>query len=742
MFLGLSITPKSRCPYPLVETRRAFTNNTFMAFMLKTLFFIFCTLTLSACNEQVLNNPHSDALDDGQSVLYSSFSERPRHLDPAKSYSSNEYVFISQIYEPPFQYHFLKRPYELEPLTATQMPKIIYLDSAGKVLAQDAATDKIAFSDYIIQIKPQIQYQPHPALAKDAQGQYLYHRLSAEQLTAVTQLSDFSQTGSRELTASDYVHQIKRLAHPQVSSPIAELMKQYIAGLGDYAEKIKQEPRTALKEIEMTGVKVLDRYRYRIRVKGKYPQFIYWLAMPFFAPMPWEADVFYSQQGLIDKNITLDWQPLGTGPYMLEENNPNLRMIMLKNPNYHAAYYPQEGEPGDKKKGLLKDAGKRLPFIDKAVYRLEKETIPYWNKFLQGYYDASGVASDSFDQAVQFTGDGELGLTPSMQDKGIQLQTTVMTSIFYVGFNMLDSVVGEKSKRARKLRRAISIAIDYEEYISIFTNGRGVAAQGVIPPGIFGFTAGEQGVNPYVYDWDGKQVQRKPLATALQLMQEAGYAGGIDKNTGEALILYLDTAASGPDERARLNWYRKQFTKLGIQLVIRATDYNRFQQKMQNGNAQIFMWGWNADYPDPENFFFLLYGANSKVPHGGENAGNYQNKEFDALFRQMSNMENSPERLIISHKMQEILRYDAPWVFGFHPKSVALYHGWYHNLKPNLMANNKLKYLHIDPAQRSTLRQQWNRPILWPVILIVLLVFVLALPAVYSFRHRTMETIK
>jgi hypothetical protein len=49
-----------------------------------------------------------------------------------------------------------------------------------------------------------------------------------------------------------------------------------------------------------------------------------------------------------------------------------------------------------------------------------------------------------------------------------------MSSIFYMGFNMLDSVVGGDSERARKLRLAISIAIDYEEYISIFMNGRGV----------------------------------------------------------------------------------------------------------------------------------------------------------------------------------------------------------------------------------------------------------------------------
>ena len=225
-------------------------------------------------------------------------------------------------------------------------------------------------------------------------------------------------------------------------------------------------------------------------------------------------------------------------------------------------------------------------------------------------------------------------------------------------------------------------------------------------------------------------------------MKEAGYANGIDKKTGEALILYLDSAASGPDDRARLNWYRKQFTKLGIQLVIRATDYNRFQQKMRNGNAQIFMWGWNADYPDPENFFFLLYGGNAKALYGGENAVNYQNAEFDRLFKLMNNMENGPERLVIIEKMHEIIRHDAPWVFGLHPKSFSLFHSWYHNLKPNLMANNKLKYTRIEAQKRNLLRQQWNKPIFWPVILVILFLVLLVLPAIRSFQRRAKETIK
>ncbi len=257
----------------------------------------------------------------------------------------------------------------------------------------------------------------------------------------------------------------------------------------------------------------MDKYRYRIRLKGKYPQFRFWLAMTFFAPVPWEAERFYSQPGLREKNITLDWFPVGTGPYMMTENNPNRRMVLARNPNFHAEYYPDEAPPEDKAAGLLADAGRRLPFIDRVVYILEKETIPYWNKFLQGYYDASGVGSDSFDQAIQFSQRGEAGLTPDMAAKDIRLETSITPSVYYMGFNMLDPTVGGLDEAHRKLRRAISIAIDYEEFISIFLNGRGIPAQGVLAPGLFGYTEGEAGINPYVYDWDGQKRGASPSTT-------------------------------------------------------------------------------------------------------------------------------------------------------------------------------------------------------------------------------------
>jgi ABC-type transport system substrate-binding protein len=491
-----------------------------------------------------------------------------------------------------------------------------------------------------------------------------------------------------------------------------------------------------LNQFELAGVSAVDRYTYRIRVKGKYPQFLYWLAMPFFSPVPAEVDRFYSQPGMAAKNLSLDWYPVGAGPYQLTINNPNRQMVLERNPNFPGEPYPSDGEPDDGPAGLLAHAGKMMPFVDKVVFSLEKEQIPYWNKFLQGYYDVSGIASDNFDQVVQLAGTGEPQLTPQMQEQGIRLQTSVAASVMYTGFNMLDPVVGGDSERARKLRQAISIAIDQEENISIFRNGRGIAAQGPIPPGIFGHHEGEAGINRYMYDWVNGRPQRKSIEYARQLLAEAGYPNGIDRKTGTPLIVNFDSTGSGAGAKAMMDWLIKQFNKINVQLVVRSTDYNRFQEKMRKGTAQMYYWGWNADYPDPENFLFLFYGPQGKVKTSGENASNYSNPRFDALFERMRQMPNSEEREAIVAQMLEILRHDAPWVWGFHPKDYALAHQWVSNRKINKMANNSLKYQRIDPTLRERLRTDWNEPILTPIAVALVVLALALVPAVAVYRRR------
>ena len=708
-----------------------------------------------------LNDPYP-AQDRGANILYTAFTERPKHLDPVQSYSEDEATFLYQIVEPPLQYHYLKRPYVLEPATADGMPRLRRLDANGRELPATADPAKVASTVVEVRIRPGILYQPHPAFATTDTGEPRYLGLTAADLDDVRGLGDFAATGTRELAAADYVYQIKRLAHPRLHSPIFELMAEYLPGLKELQAALAAAAAAQgnaeagdppgwldLDRFALPGVEVVDDHTYRITLQGAYPQFLYWLSMPFFSPVPREVDRFFAQPGMAERNLTLDWWPVGTGPYMLVENNPNARMVLARNPNYRGDTYPCAGEADDAEAGLLADCGKPMPFIDRVVFSREREGIPYWNKFLQGYYDASGVSSDNFDQAVSLTSQGEVTLSDDMRDKGIRLLTSVSPSIFYLGFNMLDPLVGggaskADKERARKLRQAISIALDMEEFVSIFLNGRGLPGMSPLPPGIFGAREGRAGMNPVVYEWQGSEADGRPLRrgvdAARRLLAEAGWPNGRNAQTGEPLVINLDTTPGGLGDKARSDWLAKKFRDLGVQFVVRPTDFNRFQDKVRRGNAQLFFFGWNADYPDPENLLFLLHGPQGKVKFNGQNAANYENPEYDALFERMKAMPDGSERQRIIDRMVAMLQHDAPWVFAFHPMSYSLQHGWVLNRKTGAMVRNTMKYQRLDIERREAARAEWNKPVLWPLALVALLLAALVAPAVIHWRRRETAT--
>ncbi len=683
---------------------------------------LLAALLLSGCEGEAWNDPYPNT-DPTSNTLFMPFTERPKHLDPARSYSAAEWPLICQIYEPPLQYHYLKRPYVLEPLTAAKLPSISYFDAKGRKLKDNTSAAAIAYSEYEIHIKPGIMYQNHPAFAVDADGKPLYLNLSLKEAESYHVLSDFKSTGTRELIADDYVYQIKRLADPVVSSPIYGLMSAHIVGLTELRTALSaaglQNHEQDLRDVSFEGAKVVDRYTYRIRIKGKYPQFQYWLAMPFFSPMPWEAALFFAQPGLNEHNISLDWYPVGTGPFMMGENNPERRMTLLKNTNYREEFYPSVGEQKDIDLGLLENAGQTLPLLDQVIFTLEREDISFWNKFLQGYYDISPISADNFTYAIQFK-EGLPGLTSPLKAKNIRLRTSVATDMFYWGFNMLDDNVGGYSQTARKLRQAISLGFDKAEFLSIFLNGRGVIATGPLPPDIYGASA-----QPNL------ETQKVDIEKAKALLKEAGFK--------EGFTIYLDTVVSGePNEIAMHTWLIRQFKNMGLTLVIRGTDYNRFQDKIKQGNVQMYFLGWNADYPDPENFFFLLYGPNGSAKYSGENWSNYNNPEYDRLFENMRTQANGPERLKTIASMLKLLQNDTPWIFGFYPKSFALYHDWLQPSKPSSLVHNNLKYIKVNPALRAKQRLLWNQPVLLPLFILLGL---LILGGVILFkRYRRQES--
>lgn len=719
---------------------------------------------LTGC-EEVSNNPHPLG-SEKTNTMFVPFRERsPKYLDPASSYSNDETPFTYQVYEPLYGYHYLKRPYELAGRTAEEIARPRYLDKNGNPLSDDAPGDQVAETVFDIRIKPGILFAPHPALAKDANGDYRYHNMRAEDVADKYQITDFKETGTRELVADDYVYAIRRLATPRVKSPSFSTMSDYIVGLKEYGEKIVETDKALRRDLAPTdrdlpfldfrnypfaGVEAVDRHTLRIRVIGKYPQFKYWLAMTFFAPVPWEAEKFYAQPGMAMKNLTLNYWPVGTGPYMLTEYVENRRHTLQRNPNFRGELYPCEGEPGDKEKGYLADCGKTIPFIDKVVFDIEKEGVPLQAKFLQGYYDSPAVERLDYGTGmIVLMGDSK-EKEKEFREKGIKLPTTIEANNWYIGFNWLDPVVGkgstpERAERNRKLRQALSIALDWEEHIAIFERGQGVAAQGPLPPSLFGYRDdGPSAFNPYVYQKgsDGKPV-RRPIDDAKRLLAEAGYPDGRDAKTGKPLVVNFDYQQSPtPGTKALLEWYTKQFAKIGVQMEVRATDYNRFQDKMTKGSIQIFFWGWLADYPDAENFLFMLYGPNSKAltDGNGENNTNYQNPEFDKLFQQMKFLEDGPEKQKLIDQMIEIVQKDAVWSFGYFPTSAAAYHQWISNGKPTQIIRNHIGYLRLDPELRARKLAEWNHPVWWPIPLIAIVLVAAIVPAFFAWRRRERET--
>ena len=221
------------------------------------------------------------------------------------------------------------------------------------------------------------------------------------------------------------------------------------------------------------------------------------MAMPFTAPGPWEADAFYAQPGMNEAGLSLNQWPVGSGPYMMKEFVRDRRHVMVRNPNYRDDLYPCEGMPGDREAGLLDDCGKRMPFIDTLYVTIEKEKVARKEKFKQGYLDVPEIERPEWGVDFRNDADDSDAVAALFKARGFQFPLMTDISNWYLGFNMLDPVVGqgatpEQAEKNRKLRQALAIVIDYEEgYGRIFKHKGGVAAHSPLPPGLFGSREGE-----------------------------------------------------------------------------------------------------------------------------------------------------------------------------------------------------------------------------------------------------------
>ncbi|MEP7325436.1 MAG: ABC transporter substrate-binding protein, partial [Gemmatimonadota bacterium] len=136
-----------------------------------------------------------------------------------------------------------------------------------------------------------------------------------------------------------------------------------------------------------------------------------------------------------------------------------------------------------------------------------------------------------------------------------------------------------------RVRRALNYAVDMPTILATVIGGRGIQAAGSLPPGIMGYDSARA---PYAHD----------PARARQLLAEAGYAKGFS----------LKLWRTAREQYARIaQAVQQQLGEVGITVEIVERDASSARAAARNGEADLFLTDWYADYPDPENFNYPLF---------------------------------------------------------------------------------------------------------------------------------------
>lgn len=360
---------------------------------------------------------------EGPETLKLALDNQVENLDPAIAYSDDALVLSAQVLEPLYQYHYLKRPFEIEPLLASGLPSI---SSDGKT--------------YRIKVRPNVLYHPHSCLP-----------------------------AGRTVKVEDLITQFKRVAFNPLKSPGKSLFLNVIKGYQAFSDKVGDNLKL-LKSESISGIHE-EGDELVIELEKAEPNLIYYLSLNFIVPVPVE---------LIDclKN-NLSKELIGTGPYQFKGFKENSFYDLIKNPDYRLEFYPSVGDRFANVQNLLDSSKQRIPFISKVHFYVLSGEKERWDKFIDEELDIITVPKSYIPQL--FNAKGELA--QELADKDFQIQHFPILANRWLGFNMKHPIVGQNNY----LRKAIAYGINYQEYLRVMSQNTNLRSNSLLVPGIWGY---------------------------------------------------------------------------------------------------------------------------------------------------------------------------------------------------------------------------------------------------------------
>ena len=564
---------------------------------------------------------------DQATTLHVAFAIAETSFDPQFASDAASDGIIANINEAMLDYDYLARPVKLVPRTLEAMPAV----------RDGGAT-------YVFKLKKGIFFTPDPAF----------------------------KGKPRELTAADQAYGIRRLLDPAVKSPWLWLVEGKIVG-GDEARARAVASGRFDYDAAIAGLEVVDRYTLNIRLKQPDLRFLYALAVPNTAAVAREVVEAYGQD--------FGAHPVGTGPYLLGEYRRSARIVLLANPGYRDTTYAPTGPvPAASQPIAAALKGRRLPLAGRIEISVIEEGQARWLAFLNRELDfLENLPSDFVDQALV---DGRL--KAEFAAKGIRHEVLLRPNTYWTYFNMKDTVVGGYTPERIALRRAIGMAYDVDEQIRVLAKGRAVAARSPIPPDIAGYDPAQK-----------TQAQQHDPAAARALLDRFGYRdrdgdGYRERPDGTQLVI---ERWSTPNSAARQGdeLWKKNMDAIGIRIDFKKDKLPELRKMARQGKIPMRGDGWNADYPDAENFMQLLYGPNA----GQENGAQFDLPEFNRLYDDARRLPDSPERTKLFNRMTDLVIAYAPWRLTVHILEDHLLHGAVRNYKPHPIRSQVWQYVDL-----------------------------------------------